>query len=145
MKISKLINQQLIGYHLTLFGTVLLLLWIGIFKFTPTEADAIKPLIENHPLTFWVYKIFSVQAVSNFIGLIEILVAVLILLTLKFQSIKKYAGIGVICIFIVTISFLFTTPRIWKMIDGYYFTDFFILKDIAYIGFGITLFTSTKK
>lgn len=138
-------NRDSIGYYLTLFGTVLLLIWIGIFKFTPTEANAIKPLIENHPLTFWVYKVFDIRTVSNFIGMVEILVASLILFTLKFESIKKYVGIGVICIFIITISYLFTTPNTWKIIDGIPVTDFFTLKDIAYLGFGITLFTSIKK
>ena len=33
---SPFINLYKIGYYLPLFGTVLLLVWIGIFKFTPT-------------------------------------------------------------------------------------------------------------
>lgn len=40
----------LTGYYISLYGVALVLLWIGIFKFTPTEAAAIKPLVENHPL-----------------------------------------------------------------------------------------------
>lgn len=40
----------LIGYYISLYGVAIVLLWIGIFKFTPTEAAAIKPLVENHPL-----------------------------------------------------------------------------------------------
>ena len=41
-----------LGFYMTLFGTALALLWIGIFKFTNVEAAAIRPLIENHPLSF---------------------------------------------------------------------------------------------
>ncbi len=37
------------GYKLGVFGVVLVLLWIGIFKFTPTEAAAIEPLIKKPP------------------------------------------------------------------------------------------------
>jgi uncharacterized membrane protein YkgB len=45
------------GYYISLFGAALILLWIGIFKFTPTEAAAIKPLVENHFLTdFFIVK-----------------------------------------------------------------------------------------
>ncbi|MGV0945816.1 MULTISPECIES: DUF417 family protein [Empedobacter] len=136
---SPFINLYKIGYYLPLFGTVLLLVWIGIFKFTPTEAQAIKPLVENHPLSFWLYKIFSDQTVSNIVGVFELLVALLVVLTLKYQSLKKYAGIAILIIFGTTLSYLFTTPGIWKFVDGVPVTDFFILKDIAYFGFGFTL------
>jgi len=110
-----------------------------IFKFTPTEAQAIKSLVENHPLSFWIYKIFSDQTVSNIVGVLELLVALLVVLTLKYQSLKKYAGIAILIIFGTTLSYLFTTPGIWKFVDGVPVTDFFILKDIAYFGFGFTL------
>lgn len=30
---------------------------ISFFKFTPTEAAGIKPLVENHFLLFWLYNI----------------------------------------------------------------------------------------
>ena len=43
-----------LGYYVSLFGTVVILLWIGLFKFTPTEAAAIRPLLEHHPFTFCV-------------------------------------------------------------------------------------------
>ncbi|WP_293925827.1 DUF417 family protein [Sphingobacterium sp. UBA6320] len=33
-----------VGYYISLFGSVLILLWVGIFKFTPTEAQAIKDI-----------------------------------------------------------------------------------------------------
>ncbi len=39
------------GYYITLLGTAAILLWIGIFKFTPTEAAAIKTLVAHHPLS----------------------------------------------------------------------------------------------
>lgn len=133
-----------IGYYISLFGVALILLWIGIFKFTPTEAAAIKPLVENHFLTFFVYKIISVQAVSNLIGTIEIIIALLLIFSAKFAVLKKYAGIGMIVTFLVTLSYLFTTPGIWKIVDGVPVTDFFILKDLMLLGFGFMIVKNNK-
>ncbi|MGH1516072.1 DUF417 family protein [Chryseobacterium sp. JK1] len=136
-------NNQLLGrlgYYISLFGAALILLWIGIFKFTPTEAAGIKPLVENHFLTFFVYKVMSVQAVSNLIGTIEIIIALLLIFSAKFAVLKKYAGAGMIVTFLVTLSYLFTTPGTWKIVDGVPVTDFFIIKDLMLLGFGCMLF-----
>ena len=129
-----------LGYYISLFGAALILLWIGIFKFTPTEAQGIKSLVENHFLTFFVYKIASVQAVSNAIGAIEIIIALLLIFSVKFAFLKRYAGIGMIVTFLVTLSYLFTTPGVWKIVDGVPITDFFILKDLMLLGFGLMIF-----
>jgi len=83
------------GYYLSLFGAAIILLWIGIFKFTPTEANAIKPLVENHFLTFFVYDIVSIQAVSNAIGVIEIIIALKITEQLT-ESIKRLLKLEVV-------------------------------------------------
>lgn len=139
---TTLINQNFAGkagYYISLFGAALILLWIGIFKFTPTEASAIKPLVENHFLTFFVYKVLSVQAVSNAIGAIEIIIALLLIFSVKFAYLKKFAGIGMVVTFVVTLSYLFTTPGVWRVVDGIPVTDFFILKDLMLLGFGLML------
>lgn len=128
-----------LGYYISLFGAALILLWIGVFKFTPTEAAAIKPLVENHFLTFFVYKTMSVQTVSNLIGVIEIIIALLLIFSAKFAVLKRYAGIGMVVTFLVTLSYLFTTPGMWKIVDGVPVTDFFILKDLMLLGFGFMI------
>jgi reactive chlorine resistance protein C len=132
------------GYYISLFGAALILLWIGIFKFTPTEANAIKPLIENHFLTFFVYNFTSVQAVSNAIGVIEIIIALLLMFSVKFASLKRLAGFGMIATFLITLSYLFTTPGVWKVVDGVPVTDFFILKDLMLLGFGLMILNEKK-
>ncbi|PJJ66063.1 DUF417 family protein [Chryseobacterium geocarposphaerae] len=139
LKINKESRTGRIGYYISLFGAALVLLWIGIFKFTPTEAEGIKHLVENHFLTFFVYDIVSVQTVSDAIGAIEIIIALLLLFSVKFASLRKYAAIGMIVTFLMTISYLFTTPGIWRMVDGVPVTDFFILKDLMLLGFGLMI------
>lgn len=133
------------GFYMSTFGVVLILLWLGIFKFTATEAMAIKPLIANHPLSYWLYRLLSVQTVSNIIGIFEIVVALLILLSLKLNPLRRYAGVGLCIIFTMTLSYLFTTPNMLRYVNGVPVTDFFILKDILFLGFGINLLQSTNK
>lgn len=38
---------------------------ISFFKFTPTEAAGIKPLVENHFLLFWLYNIMDLILHDN--------------------------------------------------------------------------------
>ena len=123
-----------IGYKVAVLGVVLPLIWIGIFKFTLTEAEAIKPMVENSPLMSWLYSIFSVQGASRLIGSIEIIVAIGLIASLKFPKVGAYAGMASTFIFLGTLSFLFTTPGTWKTVDGVYITNFFILKDIVLLG-----------
>lgn len=132
------------GYYVSLFGAALILLWIGIFKFTPTEAAAIRPLVENHFLTFFVYDIMNIQTVSNTIGIIEIIIALLLIFSVKFAFLRKYAGIGMTVTFLITLSYLFTTPGVWKTVDGVPVTDFFILKDLVLLGFGLMIISNNK-
>jgi len=100
--------------------------------------------VENHFLTSFVYDVMSVQAVSNTIGVIEIIIALLLIFSVKFAFLRRYAGIGMIITFLVTLSYLFTTPGIWKVVDGIPVTDFFILKDLMLLGFGWMIFQTKK-
>jgi len=62
------------------------LLWIGIYKFTPTEAKLIEPLVKNHFLMGWLYQVFSIQTVSNLVGSAEIIVLFMASKTQKLDS-----------------------------------------------------------
>jgi Protein of unknown function, DUF417 len=73
-------SMERLGVHVSRYGLVLTLLLIGALKFTAGEAQGIQPLVANSPLMFWLYRIFSLQGVSNLIGVIEIVVALLIAL-----------------------------------------------------------------
>ncbi|MDO4728108.1 MAG: DUF417 family protein [Bacteroidota bacterium] len=134
-------NQKVfeMGYGVSLFGAVLILLWIGIFKFTPSEAKAIEDLVQNHFLTFWVYDYFSLQAISNAIGLVEVGTALGLILSIWIVPLRKYVAWTMILTFLITLSYLFTTPKMWRMVDGIPITDFFILKDILLLGFSLML------
>lgn len=133
------------GYAISVIGVAILLVWIGIFKYTPTEAAAIKPLVENHFLMSWLYTILSEQAVSTLIGIVEIIVGLALVVSLKVNALAKYAGIASTIIFIVTLSFLLTTPGVFKVVDGVPITEFFILKDIPSLGISLLVFARGLK
>ena len=127
-------NYHFIGYTVAVLGVAIVLIWIGIFKFTATEAKAIEPLVRNHPLMSWMYKITSMQGVSNIIGSIEIVAAALLLLHFFWKKAGLIGGILSAFIFLFTLSFLLTTPGVSKTVDTMPVTDFFILKDIMALG-----------
>lgn len=122
------------GFLIALAGVVLTLLWIGVFKFTPTEAAAIKPLVASHPLMSWLYGPLSEQGVSNLIGLAEIVIAVGLIVGLWQPRIGYWSSMGAIVTFLVTLSFLLTLTGVWKVVDGMPVTEFFIFKDLVFLG-----------
>ncbi|MFM7857618.1 MAG: DUF417 family protein [Flammeovirgaceae bacterium] len=73
-------KMENVGFHISGVGLATVLIWIGLFKFTPTEAKAIEPLVTHSPLMGWLYGFMSTQAVSNTIGTIEVITGVLLLL-----------------------------------------------------------------
>ncbi|WP_206212096.1 DUF417 family protein [Vibrio sp. HDW18] len=129
-----LLQRYDIGFILALAGVVLTLLWIGIFKFTPTEAAAIRPWVASHPLMNWLYSFLSEQGVSNLIGLVEIVIAAGLIAGLWQPRLAYWSSWGAIITFIATLSFLFTVPGIWKWADGVPITNFFLVKDLVFLG-----------
>ncbi len=133
------LKQSNFGYKLGVIGVALVLAWIGIYKFTPTEAMLIEPLISNHPAMSWLYNLFSVQAVSNMVGGAEIIVAIGLMIGFKKPRVAFYSGIAAAAIFVVTLSFLITTPNAWKVSDGILVTNFFLVKDILFLAIAISV------
>lgn len=132
------LNTKSIGDAISKFGLVLLLLWIGIFKFTPTEAKAIEPLMVNSPFFSWQLNLMPLQTVSNLIGAIEILVAIFILFEFKFKKLAQIGYLIGVIMFLSTLSFLFTTPNMFGWKDGVLTTDWFILKDLLLLGYCVS-------
>ena len=69
---------QALGTFMSRYGLVVVFAWIGAMKFSAYEATAIQLLVANSPLMSWLDNIFSVQAFSNWLGVLEIAIAVMI-------------------------------------------------------------------
>lgn len=128
-----------IGYAISVIGIIVLLIWIGLFKFTPTEAKSIEPLVSNHFLMSWMYDVFSLQTVSNIIGTTELLAAVGLILSFWNKKAGVVGATLLVVMFLTTLSFLITTPDMWKLVDNFLVTDFFILKDLPVFGMSLMI------
>jgi uncharacterized membrane protein YkgB len=138
-------NLERSGYTTGVIATITVLLWIGIFKFTPGEAAAIKSYVSHSFLMNWMYSLFSVQTVSNIIGIYEIVTGVLLIASFWSRKIGFIAGVLTLIIFVTTLSFLITTPGIWKIREGVPVTDFFVVKDLAYLAIALLVIAKNKK
>ena len=132
------------GYTLGVMATIIVLLWIGILKFTPSEAMAIKGYVSNSFLMSWLYSVTSVQGVSNIIGIFEIATAILLIASFWNKKLGLIGGYLTAIIFLTTLSFLLTTPGIWKVSEGVVVTDFFVLKDLAFLAISLQIIGTNK-
>jgi uncharacterized membrane protein YkgB len=118
-------------------GVILPLLFIGILKFSAAEAAGIQPLVQHSPFMNWMYSVWSVQGVSNVIGVVEI-VAALLLASRPFAPAVGLAGSALATLtFVITLSFMATTPGVWTLYQGIpelSGAGQFLIKDIALLG-----------
>ena len=129
---------QFIGMHVTRYGLVLVLLWIGGMKFTAYEAEGIRPLVANSPLMGWVYNLMSVTAFSSLLGVVEIVIGVLIALRPVWPAGSALGSGLAVGMFLTTLSFLVTTPGWEPSLGGFPAVSAmpgqFVLKDIVLLG-----------
>lgn len=119
------------------YGLVLLVLWFGVFKFTPTEAQAIQPLVANSPILSWLYAVTDVRGASRVIGLAEVTIALLIAARPFAPRASALGSLGAIAMFLTTLSFLVTTPGSWGRVDGLLVpvgAGGFLIKDLLLLG-----------
>ena len=131
------LGLQTFGIVITRYGLAVVLLLIGILKFTPGEAAGIRPLVEHSPLMSWMYSVMSVQGVSNLIGIIEIIIAVLISLRPISAKLSLAGSLGSIVTFLITTSFLVSTPGAIALVQGWPElgdAGQFLIKDIVLLG-----------
>ena len=140
MRANSRTRLEMVGIHVSRYGLVTTLLLIGVLKFTAGEAQGIRPLVANSPLLFWLYRIFTLQGVSNLIGMTEIVVALLIALRPWSARLSFIGSIGAIITFVLTVSFLFSTPGAFQFSHGFPLlgdAGQFLIKDLVLLGASI--------
>ena len=101
---------------------VVLLAWLGAMKFNPYEAGVIEGLVTSSGLVSWHYSIFSSQGTSYFVGSIEILAAVALLVCAynrHFAIVGAITAITAIAAFAVILGILFITPDWEARLGGF--------------------------
>jgi len=124
-------SVETVGHVILRYGLVLFLISGGLAKFTPAEAEFIQPLMAHSPFFAWLYGVTSVQGASNLIGVVEIILGVLLALHRWRPRLAVLGGLGAMVEFVVTFSFLFTTPNLSPEMTG------FLSKDLMLLGAAI--------
>lgn len=138
-----------LGAFFIRYGLVLVLGWIGAMKFTAYEAEGIKALVETSPLMSWMYKVLSLQATSNVIGVAELTAAVLIAIRPLSAKLSAIGSVLAVFTFLTTLTFLFSLPGWEKSLGGFPAlsgSGGFLLKDVVLLGAALfTLGDSLKR
>jgi uncharacterized membrane protein YkgB len=126
-----------IGAHILRYGLVIILVWIGALKFAAYEAESIQGLVANSPLLAWGYNLMSTYGFARLIGVSEILFGVLIAVRPFVPKLSALGSLGAIVTFVITLSFILTTPGVWQ--EGYGFPALsiigsFLVKDLILLG-----------
>lgn len=128
---------QTIGEYVLRYGLVLVLAWIGAMKFTGYEAKGIEPLVSTSPLMNWMYNFMSLQAVSNLLGITEIMTAILIALRPVSARLTVIGSAIAVLTFLTTLTFLFSLPGWEQTLGGFPAlsgSGGFLLKDAVLFG-----------
>ncbi len=132
---------QHVGGLLLRYGLVSILLWVGLLKFTAYEALAIQPLVENSPLLSWLYDLFSVRTFSAMLGTFEIALALMIAVRPFSWLISAVGSLGAVALFLVTLTFVFTTPDAFQSGYGIPFLSpmpgQFVAKDVGLLAIAV--------
>ena len=126
-----------LGAFLIRYGLVLVLGWIGAMKFTAYEAEGIKTLVETSPFMSWMYKVLSLQATSNVIGIAELTAAALIAIRPVSSKLSAIGSVLAVFTFLTTLTFLFSLPGWEKSLGGFPAlsgSGGFLLKDTVLLG-----------
>ncbi len=130
-----------VGANVIRYGLVVILLWVGALKFTAYEAEGVQGFVANSPLFSWLYSVTSVRGASMLIGTIEIILGLLIATRSFAPKVSAIGSIGAIIMFLLTLTFVFTTPGVWQPGYGFPFPSpmpgQFLAKDILLLGAAI--------
>ncbi len=130
-----------IGENVIRYGLVIIIVAVGALKFTAYESEGIQGLVANSPLMSWVYSVFSVRTFGALLGCVEIIIGLLIATRPFAPKVSAIGSILAIVMFLVTLSFLLTTPGVWQAGYGFPFPSpmpgQFLLKDIMLLGAAI--------
>jgi uncharacterized membrane protein YkgB len=110
------------------YGLVLFLIGGGLVKFTEAEALTIQPWVAHSPFLGWLYAVASVQTASIAIGIIELILGALLAVRRWWPRLSAIGSLLTCVQFVITFSFLFTTPGLSTDTQG------FLMKDLLLFG-----------
>ena len=130
------------GLALCRFALALILLWFGVMKFLPYEAEGVAGIARDYWLFAPLYPALGVQGASAVIGVLEIVAGLLIVLGRRKALASVVGGAMGVATFLVTLSFMATAPGVFQ--EGYGApwlgsTGQFLVKDVALLAIAVTV------
>ena len=133
-----------------LYGSLALVYaWFGGMKFTAYEAQGLVGLVAPSPLVGWFYDLLSVQGFSNFLGVVELSIGLLIAARLAGPAWSLIGGLLSAGLFATTLSFLVTTPGVIVPELGFpaitVLPGQFLLKDVGLLAISLWIAVDSLK
>lgn len=129
---------ETLGAKVLRYGLVAVLLWVGVLKFTAYEAEGVHMFASNSPLLSWADHLLGVRGFSMLLGVVEISLGIMIASRPRLPRLSAIGSLGAVVTFVITLSFLLTTPGVWQ--PGYGFPALspmpgqFLAKDLVLLG-----------
>jgi uncharacterized membrane protein YkgB len=118
---------SVVGALVLRYSLVFFLVLFGALKWTAAEAKGIEPMVSHSPFLFWLYPAFGIQGGSEAIGMVELVIALLIVVRRWAPRVSAIGSTAAVGMFLVTLSFIVTTPNIGEGAT-------FLLKDLTLLG-----------
>ena len=95
----------------------------------------------HSPILSWAYNLFGMEGLARTLGTIEMTIGLLIAIRGLVPKLSLVGSIGAIVTFVITLSFLLTTPDVWQQGYGFPFLSGmvgqFLIKDVVLISAAI--------
>ncbi len=131
-------NLERYGHILLRYGLVIILISVGLLKFTAYETEGIQPLVSNSPFFETLNSLFGASTFSAILGVIEIVTGLMIAARPFSAKISAFGSMAAIVQFVLTLTLIFSTPGVWQSGYGFPFPSpmpgQFLLKDIILLG-----------
>jgi len=125
------------------YALAIIFLVFGVAKFGAMAGESIAPLVMNSPLVSWWHTVFGINGTARVVGVFEILTGLLIAARPLSPRFSMIGGAMAVVTFLVTLSFLFSTP---DATDGKGLTMLgeFLLKDLVLLSVGFWIFAASR-
>jgi uncharacterized membrane protein YkgB len=120
-----------VGHSVLRYSVVFLLLFFGAAKFTAGEAAGVVPFVSHSPVLSWLLALLGPQGASDVIGVVEVATGLAIATRRFAPAISAAGSLAATGTFLVTVSFLFTTPGALSPMNPAFG---FLVKDLVLLG-----------
>ncbi len=118
------------------YALAIVFFWFGAMKFTDYEAAGIAGFVMNSPFVGWWHALLGIAGTSRMLGMVEIAAGLLLAARLFSPRLSTIGAAISVLTFLVTLSFLFTTPGVAEPRAGGFpalsaMPGQFLLKDVV--------------